>query len=238
MGVVDVDCILFSKVFQCAVQIHMAANNVGNRSRYQEVLLAVFAGWMVVVWIEHLTDCFCAGILTKRFDIVAAIESIHIDSRALCAPDTQHADTFSIITGNHDIIRNCFDSGVVFVQDMMVTIVPEFLDLAAKVNINGLFRYSLQPYLAAWQPVIRQLALPTIDNLLFEDTKLIQNRVADCRIAAGSKCIHEAGSQSSKTAVSKTSVRFQLEQIFHLDAHFFERFLKFRCKDEIINRVF
>ena len=57
MGVVDVDCILFSKVFQCAVQIHMAANNVGNRSRYQEVLLAqtqVFAGWMVVVWIETL----------------------------------------------------------------------------------------------------------------------------------------------------------------------------------------
>lgn len=50
VGVVDVDGVLFCKVFQCAVQLHVAAHDVRDGGSHQEVLLTqtqvLPAGWL------------------------------------------------------------------------------------------------------------------------------------------------------------------------------------------------
>ena len=241
MGVVDVDGVLFCKVFQCAVQLHVAAHDVRDGGSHQEVLLAqtqVFACRMVVIRIEDFADCLGGGVLTKGFDVVAAVEGIHVDGRALCAPYTQDADALAVIAGDHNIIRNCLNSGIVLVQDVVIPIVPKFFDVSAKVDIDCVLRDALQPDFAAGQPLVRQLGLPAVDNLLFEDTKFIQNRITHGRVAAGCQCIHKAGSQSAQTAVAQTGIRLQFEQVFHPNPHLFERLRKFTGKIEVVDAVF
>ena len=85
----------------------------------------------------------------------------------------QIADPFALIAGNRHIIRNCFDGIIVFVIDMVVAVIPEFLHLAAEMDVNRLIRIRRQPDFAAGQPIIRQLGLPAVDDLLFENAILI-----------------------------------------------------------------
>ena len=121
---------------------------------------------------------------------------------------------------------------------MVIPIVPEFFDVSAKVDIDCVLRDALQPDFAAGQPLVRQLGLPAVDNLLFEDTKFIQNRITHGRVAAGCQCIHKAGSQSAQTAVAQTGIRLQFEQVFHPNPHLFERLRKFTGKIEVVDAVF
>ena len=240
MGVVDVDGVFLGKVFQRAVELHVAAHDVRDGGRNQEVLLAqaqVFARRMVVVGVKHLADGLGVGVLAKGLGVVAAVEGVHIDGRALGAPDAQQADALAVIAGDHDVVWHRLDGGVVFVQDMVVAVVPELLDAAAEVDVHRMLGDALQPDFAAGQPLVGQLGLPAVDDLLLEDAEFVQDGVAHCWVAAGGQRVHKAGGKTSKAAVAKAGVRFQLKQVFHLDAHLLERLRKLGGKVEVVDRV-
>ena len=61
---------------------------------------------------------------------------------------------------------------------MVIAAVPALMDLAAKPHLNRLFGMALEPDLSAGQPIIHQLLLPAVNDLLAEDTVLIEDGIA------------------------------------------------------------
>ena len=65
--------------------------------------------------------------------------------------------------------------------NMMILIIPVFIEFALEVNFDSLFRLGVEPYTAAGQPVIGQFGLPAVFQLLLEDTVFITDGVTHCR---------------------------------------------------------
>src|SRR5690606_28776452 len=60
------------------------------------------------------------------------------------------------------------------------------------------------PRIAVFQPVVRGLFLPPLDNVLLEHVVVVANSIAAPRQAQGRQRIKEARRQTAKTAVAKT----------------------------------
>ena len=157
--------------------------------------------------------------------IVAGVEAAHIKGHTLCAPQTELGNTLAVIARNIHIIRNSVNCGVINVLKVVVVVVPVLVYLTIEMYLDSLVGNRNQPRAAAGQPVIRKLGLPAVNDLLLEDTVFITDRIARCRIFAGSKTVHVAGSKSAQTAVAQTSVRLFVIYAVYLDAHVLERFL-------------
>ena len=98
----------------------------------------------------------------------------------------------------------------------MILIIPVFLKVTFKVDIYRKLRLRNQPYASAGEPVIRELGLPAVLQLLLEDTVLIADRVAHSGEAGSCKAVQIAGSQSSEAAVAQACVGLILEDLIHI----------------------
>ena len=78
--------------------------------------------------------------------------------------------------------------------DMVILLIPVFLKIALEMHLDGLLRLGIEPDLAAGEPVVGELGLPAVLELLLEDTVLIADGIAHCGIVIGSKAVKIAGS--------------------------------------------
>ena len=101
--------------------------------------------------------------------------------------------------------------------DVVVRILPVFLDIALEVYFDRLVRLRIQPDAAARQPVVRFLGLPAVLQDLLEDTVLIADGVTGCRDLLGCHSVQIAGSQTAQTAVAQTCVRLALKDVVQVD---------------------
>ena len=79
--------------------------------------------------------------------------------------------------------------------------------------------------IAVFQPVIRGFLLETVHDLLLEHTIVVTDAAAVCMVAARSKGVHEAGCQSSQTAVSECRIRFLIFQCVEIETDIGKRIL-------------
>ena len=220
VGVVDVDGNLFVQVIQCAVYAHVVVYDVTDGSSTQEVLLTQTQGLsfeVVVVRIQNLRNCICHGVLAQCTCIVPFVEGLHIKARSFCLPQTQSRNAFTAVTRNIQVVRNCQYGVVVVVREVVIGILPVFLNFAFKVYFNGFIRLRVEPYRAARQPVVREFRLPAVLEFLTEDTVFIADGMTGCRNALCCHCIQIASSQSAQTAVTQTSIRFLFINLVDVD---------------------
>ena len=87
-----------------------------------------------------------------------------------------------------------------------------FVHSSAEAHLYRVVLAGPEPDVALLQPVVRELHLPAVDNLLPENAELIADGKACKRIAKARGCVHVARSQAAKPPVSKPCVRLQLAQ--------------------------
>ena len=102
---------------------------------------------------------------------------------------------------------------------------PLLFHVAVEVHLNGAFgsTFCIQTR-AARQPEVRQLRLPTLNELLAENTVFIAQGIAHGRVALGGQAVKEAGGKAAEAAVAQAGVRLLFVKVIELYAHFGKRF--------------
>ena len=211
VGIVDMDSDLLVEIIESAVYRHMSVYDIAYRRCAHEILLTQterFALEVVVVGIEHLGYRLSDRVLAESLFVIALIEHTHIERRSLCLPQTEHRNALVAISGNIHIIRNGNDRAVILIGDMVILLIPVFLQLAVKMDLYSFVLLGNEPYLAAGEPVVGELGLPAVLDLLLEDTVFIADRIAHCGISVCCGAVEIAGGKTSETAVSETCVGF------------------------------
>ena len=193
---------------------------------------------MVVVRVEHLGDRLSRGSRTHRVDIVAPVERLHVEPRALGLPKTQNRHALALEAGDVHIIRNRVDRLVIHMVDRVVAILPALLDPAPEMYRDRTVGFAGQPDRTARQPVVRGFGLPAVDDPLLEDAEFVEERIPHCREVLGGHRVEVAGCKPPQAAVAKAGVRLQLEDLRDVHVELLERFGHFILNAEVVKAVF
>lgn len=68
------------------------------------------------------------------------------------------------------------------------------------------------------EPVIGDLDLVTIDNLLLEDTVPVAQAITPGGVVQGRKTVEETGGKSAETSVTEGSIVFLLDDVFDTES--------------------
>ncbi len=193
---------------------------------------------MVIVGVQDLADGLGARCFAEGAQIVAVIEALHINAGAFCLPQAQHADCLGIVAGNVHIVGDCqhrFVAGVLLHQ---VALIPVLLQPSAEFDLDGMLLIGTQPYLAAGQPVVGQLGLRAVHQLLLENTVFVQDGIAGAVIAVGCHAVQIAGGKPAQTAVAETRIRFAGIQPLRCGAEGGQRLGERLHQPQVIQAVF
>ena len=116
------------------------------------------------------------------------------------------------VAGDLHVAGDGQHAGVVLVHHMQVPVVPEAAHLAAEVDLLGLLQLGQQPGVAQLHPVVRQLHLLALHDLLLEDAQLIADGIARGRDLQRGHAVQIAGGQTAQAAVAQAGVRLHLER--------------------------
>ena len=119
-----------------------------------------------------------------------------------------------LVAGDLHIPGDGQHGGVAGVLGVVVALaVPAVLHFAAEADLLRLVHLGDEPGIAQAQPVVGQLHLLAIDDLLLEDTQLVADGVAGGGDLQGGHGVQIAGGQTAQTAVAQAGIGLQLEQV-------------------------
>ena len=221
VGVVDVDGHLVGQVVQGLVLPQVLFQDALHRGGHQQVLLAQaqdLARLMVVGGIENLGDDLRHGVPLQSLGVVAPGEGRHIEAAGgLGAPQDQLIHRAAVISGDVHIIRNGHHRLVVEQGHPELAVVVPAVDLAAQLDLHGLVLPGVDPHIAHAQPIVGELHLPAVHDLLLEDAELVADGKAGDRHVQAGGGVHIAGGQPPQAAVAQTGVRLHGVQV--VDVH-------------------
>ena len=174
---------------------------------------------MVVRRIEDLGDRFGHGVLLECADIVAAREGVHVEAlRHAGTPERELVDGRRVIAGDVQIVRHGDDGLIAGLGRLELVAVHPLVHLSAEANLYSIVLAGMQPHIAHFEPVVRELHLPAVYDLLTEDAKFIADGETGYRIIQAGRRIHIAGGQTAQTAVAKSGIRFKRAEAFQAEA--------------------
>ena len=223
MGVVDVDGHLVGEVEQGSVGGQMVGDDGLQGRGHQEVLLGQaqeLALVVVVGGIEHLGDDLGAGGLLHGLEILALGEQVHVEGGGLHGlPQPEHVHALAVIPGHHHVVGHRPDLPVVVVGDGALAVLPGLVDLTAQTDVEGLVGPGNQPRGPLVHPAVGQLHLVAVDDALLEQAVLIADGEPGGRIVQRGQGVHEAGRQTSQTAVAQAWIRLHLVDFVQILPH-------------------
>ena len=107
------------------------------------------------------------------------------------------------------------------------------MNLTAEAHVEGLVGTGNQPCGSLVHPAVRQLDLIAVDDALLEESVFVADRETGGGIVERRKGVHEAGGQTSETAVAEPGIRFDLVDFVQILPHGGEGFPVFRLEAEI-----
>ena len=189
MSVVELDGNLNWKFPPSTLRLFETANNVIERGGTPEVLLLqaeLLAALRVVVRVKDGRDCFGALLVGDGALVVASVEflKVKLSARRLAAPQSKVVGGRRIITGNRDIIGHGLDKVATFPAPLgLAVLILPLVGVAIELDVYGDFMAWELPWVEI-KPIIRDLDLIAINDLLLEDTIAISQTVAPGRIVA------------------------------------------------------
>lgn len=149
-------------------------------------------------------SCSTAFVIT----LVKGIQSEVYDG--LCVPDTESIYDLIVISQDRHVKRHGLYR-LISPDNLFDPVAGSYSTRTASVskNIPG----GAVQRITVFQPVIRNLKLKTILDLLLEHTVTVTDTAAIGTVIQSCKRIQEAGCQTSKTAVSKSRIRSDLNYI-------------------------
>ncbi len=222
VGVVELDGRRVRQVEQVLVHVQVAAQQVLQRSRDEEVLLAqaqFLARLGAVSRVQHPRDAFSPCHLGHRPQVVTGIETFQVQLfQRPRTPQAQGIDAGPAPTDHRSVVGHR-PHGLArppHLALLAVGVVHRF-DAAAKADgVDHLGALEL-PGVAEVQPVLGLLLLPAIDHGLAEKPVLVADAIAVSGNAQGRHALHEARRQAAKAAVAQRGIG--LEQADALQVH-------------------
>ena len=221
MGVVDVDGHLVGQVVQGLIAAQMFFQDGLHGSGHQQVLLAqaqALALDVVVGGVEHLGDDLGHGVALQGLGVIATGEGGHIKAVGrLGGPQHQGVHRVALVAGDIQLVGHGHDGLIVQVGHAVDAVIVPAPDLAAELDLHRLALVGVEPHVAHVQPVVGELHLPAVHDLLLEDAELVADGIARHGQAQTGGGVHIAGGQTAQTAVAQTGIRLHLIQV--MDVH-------------------
>ena len=206
MSIVDVYSYLIGQRVDSLVVLKMLFEYGLYGSRYEEILLLEsehLAFLMVVCGIKHFTDTLCKSLLLQRLDVFALGKKFHIEIHgSLCSPKSQLVYSRHVVTADIHIVRDCFYRIAVLLLYVKSVLLPSLLYSSAEFYGKGIFHTGRQPYVAVFQPFVGKFYLPTVFNLLFENTVIVSYGKTACYVIEIGKRFHISSRKSSQSSVA------------------------------------
>ena len=154
------------------------------------------------------------GPLLVGLQVLPLAEQLHINGLgALGVPQAQGVHMVGVVARHQHIAGDGQHPGIVLVDYHQVSVVPPGADPAAEVNFLGLLGLGHQPRIPQVQPVVGQLHLLAVHDLLLENAQLIADGVAGGGNVQGGHAVQIAGGQAAQAAVAKARVRLHVEDV-------------------------
>ena len=242
MGVVDVDGDLVGEVPVGVILLVVLVENALQRCRHQKILLTqaqTLSLDVIVGRIQHLGDRLGHRVALERADIVAAREGRHVEAVGhACAPQNELVDGVTVVAGDEHVVRHGRDRLIVGLRGAeFAVLIHPFVDVSAEAHLDRLILARVQPHIAHFQPVVGELHLPAVNDLLLEDTELIPDREARHRVAETGGRVHIARCQPSEAAVSEACVGVHAAEVFQREALLLQDLIRQLEKPQIIQVV-
>ena len=208
----------------------MLAGDGLHRGGHEEVLLLQPQGLalvVIVLGIQHLGDHVGHGPLLAGAEILALGEQLHVDGLGgLGVPQPQGVHVVGVIARDLHVAGHRQHAGIVLMHHHQVAVVPAGADGAAEVDLLRLLGLGQQPRVAQGLPVVGQLHLLALHDLLLEKAQLIADGVAGGGDLQGGHTVQIAGSQAAQAAVAQTRVRLHVEDVRRLEAQLLDGLLQ------------
>ncbi len=238
MRVVDVDDDLLRQLAPVrAVELLEVLEDVLETGGGEEILLlqAEQLAFVVVVFgVEDVGDSFRQFLFLRRLHIVAVVEVAQVNAlRGAGAPQAQAVDGGGVIAHQRHVVGDSLDRVVADVTEHRAAVLVAHFDVTVEVHFAGILHYGHFPHVAVAQPVVRQLDLLTVHNLLAEQTVFIADGAAHRGQVKGGQRVHEARCQTAQTAVAQRGFRLFLKHLVHVDVQFVQCLLVGIERDEV-----
>ena len=169
---------------------------------------------MIVRRIQNLRDCLRHRVLLERPRIVSPRERRHVKPvRHRCRPERQLVCCVRVVARNVKIVRHGHHRLIAHLRGLELAVVHPLMHRSAEAHLDRVIFSRVQPHIAQSQPVVRELDLPTVDDLLLENAELIADRKARHRVLEPRCRVHVARGKPPQAAISKSRVRFHLTEL-------------------------
>eukprot|EP00128_Syssomonas_multiformis_P015811 Colp12_sorted_trinity150504_noHs@1565 len=186
----------------------VTTDNILERGRGQEILLLetkLLALEEVVVGVEHTGDVLGQVAVNDSSDVVTMVEVGEIEAVGASRRPQTHGVAYGVLAVARDgrVVGHSHHDLAVRPGEAEATSVD---DVAIEQHRGGILRTSDFPRVAVAEPVVGDLDLLAVTNLLLENTILITETVAISGQGKGRHGVKEARSKTAKTTVAETSV--------------------------------
>ena len=214
MGVVDVQGNLLGEIAHGRARLLVVADNALDAGGHQEVLLnepALAALIAAVVWVQVAGDVLHKiPVLLLLLQLLVGNETVIGEITVyLCIPKAQIVHRVVVIAHHRHIIGHRHDSGWVLVDQLQLPVAQILhVSIAEEFHVNGLISLAILPGKTILKPVVGNLRLLAIYDLLLKEAELVVEAAAVARQAVGRHGIDEAGSQAPQAPVAQACIRF------------------------------
>ena len=184
---------------------------------------------MVVVGVKHVYQQLGQVLFLYSFLVVSLIEGVQTEGiHRLGIPDTQGVYHVISIAYDGQVIGDRAHALVSLLHEMSLALfIHLYVHISAEFDDLRVLGAAQLKGIAVFQPVVGNLDLIALLNLLLEHTVMVADSAAVGRIAQGSQRIQETGCQSSQTAVSKSCVGLLIFDQVQVAAQLLQSFLYF-----------
>ena len=231
MRVVDVDGDLLGEVMDVHTDLLVVTDDALDTSRDEEVLLykaqaTAIVGAVIRIEVarDALDEVAVLVLLAHLFLRQAAVVGeVAVD---LCIPEAKCVDRVVVITDDRHVVRHSHDRHRILVDELEAAIRHLLhVGIAVELDIDGLIRLAVLPGKAVLEPVVRDLDLVALDDLLLEQAVLVADAAAVARQAVCCHRVDEAGGKAAEAAVAEACVWLFIERLDETEVEVLQDFL-------------
>lgn len=223
MCVVKLDSNRVGKLLPRLLALLETTNDIVERGSAPEVLLLqakLLTTLKVVVGVEHRGDSLSTLLVRHRALVLARVELLEIKLAAsgLAAPKTKVVASTSLVSRNRYVKSNSLHNLAALPRALLLAlIVLPAVHLAVELHVNDNVVALELPGVEV-EPVVWDLDLVSVHNLLLKDTISVAQAVAPSWVVERRHRVEEAGGKTSETTVAERGVVLLGYDIFHAEA--------------------
>ena len=229
MGIVQLERNLLIEFMDIVMLSHVLLYSFLYGCRDEEILLLqtqLLTCIVIVVGIQNLYDITCQVLLLYRLLVIALIKGIQLEALyRLRIPDTQGVYNTVAIAHDGEIKRNRLNGLIALLgKYVSAVLIGMHAYIAAEFNHFRILRSAQFERIAIHQPVIGNLYLITVADLLLEHAITITDTAAVCGISQRCQGIQETCCQTSQTTVTQCCIRLLVFDQVQIQSQFFQSF--------------